>query len=60
MTDFTTKCFVCGKAVDAENSTRNKEVNLPVCDQCAGTEEENKAIAELREGMAEGFVCGCI
>jgi hypothetical protein len=57
---FSKKCFVCQKPVDQGNSTINKEFNLPVCNDCRGTDEEKKAIEELREGLAEGFVCGCI
>lgn len=60
MSDFSNHCFVCGKEVDPLNVIKNKELNLPVCSVCAGTEEEKKAVAEHLEGMADGFVCGCI
>jgi hypothetical protein len=60
MTDFAKQCFVCGKAVDPEQTEKNKQFNLPVCSGCKGTDKEKEAIAQLLEGMAEGFVCGCI
>lgn len=60
MTDFLYQCFVCGKETDPQNTTKNKQLNLPVCNECIGTEEENQAVDELIEGMADGFVCGCI
>jgi NAD-dependent SIR2 family protein deacetylase len=60
MTDFARKCFVCGKNVDPETTDKNPQFNLPVCDNCKGTDREKEAIAQLLEGMAEGFVCGCI
>lgn len=54
------QCFVCGCDIDTETATRNSRANLPVCDDCAGTEQEKKALDELLEGLADGFVCGCI
>lgn len=60
MTDFTRCCFACGCEVDINTVKINAEVNLPVCDNCSETEREKQAIAGLREGMADGFVCGCI
>lgn len=60
MNDFLNHCFVCGKATDPLYQHKNKQLNLPVCDECAGTEQEEKAAADLTEGMADGFVCGCI
>lgn len=60
MTDFSNHCFVCGKETDPQNSKKNEQFNLPVCDECNGTEAEKKAIGDLLEGMADGFVCGCI
>lgn len=60
MTDFSNHCFVCGKEVNPLTAKKNKELNLPVCDTCSGTEEEKKAVGEHLEGMADGFVCGCI
>lgn len=60
MTDFSNQCFVCGKEIDPEKTERNKQLNLPVCDDCRGTEREKKAVDDDLESMAEGFVCGCI
>jgi hypothetical protein len=51
-------CFVCGNK--QEDLMLNTRVNLPVCHVCSGSENEKKAIDELLEGLAEGFVCGCI
>lgn len=60
MNDFSKQCFVCGHEVDPETAAINSQLNLPVCDNCAGTDAEKKAFDELMEGLAEGFVCGCI
>lgn len=60
MNDFSSICFVCGQPVDPSDSLKNEELNLPVCRDCKGSEREKQAISELRDGMAEGFVCGCI
>ncbi len=60
MADFANHCFVCGKEVDAKTSEKNTQFNLPVCTYCKGTDKEKKAVEDLLEGMAEGFVCGCI
>jgi hypothetical protein len=60
MPDFSNHCFVCGREVDPQLTERNHQLNLPVCSDCAGTDAEKKAIDELNEGLAEGFVCGCI
>lgn len=57
--DFTRKCFVCEEPVDVA-CTRHPEINLPVCEKCRGTELEQEAVRKLQEGMADGFVCGCI
>jgi hypothetical protein len=51
-------CFVCGNI--QEDMKVNTRVNLPVCPLCSGSEKEKKSIEELLEGLAEGFVCGCI
>ncbi len=58
--DFINQCFVCGKKVDPEITLKNKQLNLPVCDDCSGTDSERIAVEEYLDGMAEGFVCGCI
>lgn len=60
MTDFSNRCFVCGKEIDQQNTEKNILFNLPVCDYCKGTDREKEAIEQLLDGMAEGFVCGCI
>jgi predicted nucleic acid-binding Zn ribbon protein len=60
MTDFLNHCFVCGSLIDPDQQERNKQINLPVCEKCKGTPEEKKAVDELNEEMADGFVCGCI
>jgi hypothetical protein len=60
MKDFQNHCFVCDAPVDAQTAAKNKELNLPVCDHCKDTEEEKRAVREMNEGLAEGFVCGCI
>lgn len=59
MSDFNVKCFVCEEPVDKDCS-RNSSVNLPVCEKCKGTNREMEKVQELLEGMADGFVCGCI
>ena len=53
-------CFVCHSAVASENSEINKEVYLPVCNSCKGTNEEKKAVEEQLDSLADGLVCGCI
>ncbi|WP_163711876.1 hypothetical protein [Mangrovibacterium lignilyticum] len=57
--NFQKKCFVCEEPVN-EGCSKNIEINLPVCENCRGTENEKKAVKDLQEGMADGFVCGCI
>lgn len=60
MNDFLHQCFVCGKETDAQNQKKNKQLNLPVCNECSGTEQEKKAVDDLTDELADGFVCGCI
>ncbi|WP_430971986.1 hypothetical protein [Sunxiuqinia rutila] len=60
MNDFASRCFVCQQTVDPQTSTTNKELNLPVCPSCKGSEQEKEAVQALTEGLADGFVCGCI
>ncbi len=60
MNDFSKKCFVCGINIESEAIRKNKELNLPVCENCEGSEQEKQAVNDLTEGLAEGFVCGCI
>lgn len=59
MNDFSKRCFVCGREL-TELAEKNKVLNLPVCEDCKGTEREKQAVDEHLEGLAEGFVCGCI
>ena len=58
MNDCFEQCFVCGQK-DAALTT-NTTVNLPVCQRCSGSAAEQNAVSFLQEGLAEGFVCGCI
>jgi len=58
MADCFEQCFVCGQT-DAAMTT-NTTVNLPVCELCNGSAAEQNVISSLQEGLAEGFVCGCI
>ena len=60
MEGFSKKCFVCHKDISPEKSILNPEVNLPVCENCSGTENEKKSIEEYFERLAEDLVCGCI
>jgi len=60
MDDFSNHCFVCGTKVDQFNSEKNILLNLPVCYDCIGSNNEKNAVQEYLEGMADGFVCGCI
>jgi len=53
-------CFVCNQKVTAENSEQNQVVQLPICNNCIGTELEKQAEKDYLESLAEGFVCGCI
>jgi len=53
-------CFACGKPLLTKNITYHPKVNLPVCDACRGSEVEAVKVEELLEGLAEGFVFGCI
>lgn len=60
MSDILKKCFVCQAEITKENSALNKEVNLPVCQNCAGTPPEKEKVLELLDSLADGLVCGCI
>jgi hypothetical protein len=53
-------CFVCEKPVLTKDISYHSKVNLPVCNACCGSELEAVRAEELLEGLAEGFVCGCI
>ena len=54
------KCFVCGKTLCNHPFTYNKKTNLPVCEQCKDTPEEQTAEKDALDSLSEGFVCGCI
>ncbi|WP_010661860.1 hypothetical protein [Marinilabilia salmonicolor] len=55
------ECFVCKKDLSqSQNKSFNTRTNLPVCEECKGTEEEKKAEKEALDSLAEGFICGCI
>ena len=60
MNDFTSRCFVCQKKLDPAKASKNLALNLPVCEACKGTDEEKDKARELTDGLADGFVCGCI
>ncbi len=54
-------CFVCSKDLPQSNTKSfNPRTNLPVCEDCKGTEAEKKAEKEAWDSLGEGFVCGCI
>lgn len=54
------RCFVCQVEVTEENSVLNREVNLPACNTCKGTQKEKETVAEFLDSLADGLVCGCI
>ncbi|WP_430815003.1 hypothetical protein [Carboxylicivirga sp. RSCT41] len=54
------QCFVCDASINDGNMSYHKQVNMPVCDNCKGSDKERQKVNELLEGLADGFVCGCI
>lgn len=60
MSNFSKKCFVCNKEINSKDISINMRLNLPVCSACKGTDKEKQAEKDTIEGLAEGFVCGCI
>lgn len=54
------KCFVCKNPVPETVYDLNVEVNMPVCKNCKGTDEEKKMVEEMLDSLADGLVCGCI
>jgi hypothetical protein len=54
------KCFVCERTFDIGLLQLNNNVNIYVCGKCSGTKAEKEKVDELLEGLADGFVCGCI
>lgn len=60
MNNFSTQCFVCQKKIDPSRVSKNKALNLPVCDQCKDSDEEKQMVNNLNDEMGDGFICGCI
>ena len=54
------KCFVCENTIALEKFFYHPKVNLPVCNNCRGSELETAKTEELLEGLAEDIICGCI
>ncbi|TAJ14404.1 hypothetical protein DMA11_05160 [Marinilabiliaceae bacterium JC017] len=54
------QCFVCGKADEENNFTRNKKTNLPVCHECMNSKKEKEVEIKALDSLSEGFICGCI
>ena len=54
------QCFVCKTNYPANETSINKEVYLPVCENCHGTEKEKQTVEEYLDSLADGLVCGCI
>lgn len=53
-------CFVCEKAESGENFEINKEVMLPVCNRCKGSDAEKTKAEEYLDSLVDGLVYGCI
>ena len=53
-------CFVCKSEVTENDFQINKEVNLPVCNKCQGSEDEKKEVESLLDSLADDLICGCI
>ncbi|MBN1821259.1 MAG: hypothetical protein JW833_11105 [Prolixibacteraceae bacterium] len=53
-------CFVCKKKLENDPYKINKELNLPVCKTCRGSDEEKKEAEELLDSLADDLICGCI
>lgn len=60
MEDFKNKCFVCKKKIDPDTTQRNLIVNLPVCNNCKGTDKEKVKEEEYLDSLADDLICGCI
>lgn len=60
MKNVNTSCFVCKDKNKKNNFELNIEVNLPVCNNCKGTEKEAQTVKEYLASLADDFVCGCI
>lgn len=53
-------CFICSTDLSPQHSYINPKVNLYVCDNCKGTEEEKRKEREFLLDMGSGFTVGCI
>ncbi len=51
---------MCNNEIPDGPLEMNKEILLPVCSGCKGTDHEKKKVEEYLDSLAEGFVCGCI
>jgi NAD-dependent SIR2 family protein deacetylase len=60
MEDFKNRCFVCKEEIDQDKIKRNSTVNLPVCENCNGTDKEKDMEEEYLDSLADGLICGCI
>ena len=60
MENFKNRCFVCKEEIDPAVTKRNIIVNLPVCDNCKGTDKEKVTEAEYLDSLADDLICGCI
>jgi len=58
--DYQKVCFVCETPLLKSKYSLNKNVMLPVCAACKGTEAELKKEAELIDSLGDGQICGCI
>ena len=53
-------CFICNNSLEENKYEYNKQVNLPVCNKCIGTDDEQKAVEDALDSLADGLLCGCI
>jgi hypothetical protein len=51
---------VCQASEEDKLLLIHPQVMLPVCLDCHNTDSEKQKVDELLEGLADGFVCGCI
>lgn len=54
------KCFVCGNAFELSEISINKQVNMPVCSTCQGSDQEKQKENEHLDCLGSGFTVGCI
>ncbi|TRX64260.1 hypothetical protein [Carboxylicivirga sp. M1479] len=54
------RCFVCEQNINSVDVHYHSKVNMPICSACNNTLEEREKVNELLDGLADGFVCGCI